>query len=219
MTEDLPRERLLKQGVKALKNEELIALLIHTGTKDHDVFELSKHVLSTLVSLKDLKTIHVQTLMRISGIKEAKATTIIAAIELGRRLTMTSKDEIVIHEPKDVYMLLYPEIGHVQEEHVYGLYLNTKGKLIDKVMVFKGSLNHSVIHPRELFKHAIQLGAAAVIFAHNHPTGDVSPSQADLDATEDLMHIGELLKINVIDHVIIGEKAFYSMKTKKHHII
>ena len=107
MTEDLPRERLLKQGVKALKNKELIALLLHTVTKEHDVFELSKHVLSTLVSLKDLKTIHVQTLMRISGIKEAKATTIIAAIELGRRLTMTSQEEIVIYEPKDVYMLLH----------------------------------------------------------------------------------------------------------------
>jgi len=219
MHDDLPRERLIKQGVKALKNEELIALLIHTGSKNQDVFALSKHILSTLVNLKDLKTIHVQTLMRISGIKEAKAATIIAAIELGRRLTMTFKEEITIHEPKDVYTLLYPEIGHVQEEHVYGLYLNTKGKLIEKVMVFKGTLNQSVIHPRELFKHAIQLGAAAVIFAHNHPTGDVYPSQADIDATEDLIHIGELLKIQVIDHVIIGEKAFYSIKSKQHHIL
>lgn len=215
----LPRERLLTQGVHALDNEELIALLLHTGSKTHDVFQLSKHVLSTLVSLKDLKTIHVQTLMRISGIKEAKATTIIAAIELGRRLMMSKANNVRIHQPKDVYDLLHPEIGHLQEEHVYGLYLNTKGKLIDKVMVFKGSLNHSVIHPRELFKHAIALGAAAVIFAHNHPTGDVSPSHADIQATNDLIQIGELLKIKVIDHIIIGDHAYYSIQSKKLHAI
>lgn len=219
MHDDLPRERLMKQGVQALKNEELIALLLHTGNKNQDVYELSKHVLSTLVSLKDLQTIHVHTLMRISGIKEAKATTIIAAIELGRRLTMHQQKEVLIHEPKDVYHLLYPEIGHLNEEQVYGLYLNTKGILIDKVMVFKGSLNHSVIHPRELFKHAIHLGAAAVIFAHNHPTGDVMPSKADIEATQDLMHIGDLLKIQVLDHIIIGQKSCYSIKSKKQHFI
>ncbi len=215
----LPRERLLTQGVHALDNEELIALLLHTGSKTHDVFQLSKHVLSTLVSLKDLKTIHVQTLMRISGIKEAKATTIIAAIELGRRLMMSKANNVRIHQPKDVYDLLHPEIGHLQEEHAYGLYLNANGKLIDKVMVFKGSLNHSIIHPRELFKHAIALGAAAVIFAHNHPTGDVSPSRADIQATHDLIQIGELLKIKVIDHIIIGDQAYYSIQSKKLHTI
>lgn len=213
---DLPRERLLRFGVQSLYDVELIALLIHSGTKESDVFELSKKVLERLKDLDDLKRIRLAELLHIKGIKIAKATTIIAAIELGRRLSESKIiQHIKIHTHKDVYMQTFHDIGNEIQEHLIGLYMNTKGYLIHKEIIFKGTINQTLIHPRELFHIAIKVSASAVIFVHNHPSGDVSPSQADIHMTEELIEIGHMLHIEVLDHIIISHLKTYSIKHKK----
>jgi DNA repair protein RadC len=213
---DLPRERLLRFGVQSLYDVELIALLIHSGTKEDDVFELSKKVLQCLKDLDDLKRIRLAELLHIKGIKLAKATTIIAAIELGRRLSESKvHPHIKIHTHKDVYMQTFHDIGNEIQEHLIGLYINTKGYLIHKEIIFKGTINQTLIHPRELFHIAIKVSASAVIFVHNHPSGDVSPSLADIHMTEELIEIGHMLHIEVLDHIIISHLKTYSIKHKK----
>lgn len=193
-----PRERLLISGVSYLSNEELIALLLRTGMKDLSVIELSKRVLYHLESLSDLKRITPEELMQIDGIKAAKATTLIAAIELGRRLASLPKTmKHVIRTSHDVYELMYPEIGHLEQEHFVVLYLNTKSEIIKKETIFIGTMNQTLIHPREIFKLAVKHACAALLFVHNHPTGDALPSLADIKATELLKKSGELMGIDL----------------------
>jgi DNA repair protein RadC len=217
---DKPRERLIRFGVGSLYDEELIALLIHTGTKEHDVFDISKKVMETLRDLDDLKRVRLAELLNIKGIKIAKATTILAAIELGRRLTETKNHpHIKIHTQKDVYLETFHRIGNEIQEHLIGLYLNTKGYLIHKEIIFKGTINQTLIHPREMFHIAIKVSSSAVIFVHNHPSGDVTPSNADIMMTEELMNIGRILHIEVLDHIIISHLKTYSIKHKKETVI
>ena len=214
--DERPRERLLNQGVKALSNEELLAILLRTGDKETSVIELSKKVLYHLHGLQDLKTMTVQELLTIKGIKLAKATTLIAAIELGRRLSREIKvTKYKIQSAFDIYELVKSEISHLEQENFVVIYLNVKGEVIHKETIFIGTINQTLIHPREIFKPAIKLLASAVVFCHNHPTGDASPSKADLDATEKLMEASQIVGIDLIDHVIIGKDEFYSIKLGK----
>ena len=214
--DERPRERLLNQGVKALSNEELLAILLRTGDKETSVIELSKKVLYHLHGLQDLKTMTVQELLTIKGIKLAKATTLIAAIELGRRLSREIKvTKYKIQSAFDIYELVKSEISHLEQENFVVIYLNVKGEVIHKETIFIGTINQTLIHPREIFKPAIKFLASAVVFCHNHPTGDASPSKADLDATEKLMEASQIVGIDLIDHVIIGKDEFYSIKLGK----
>lgn len=209
-----PRERLINYGAKALSNEELLAILLRTGTKDDDVFKLAKKVIYHLNFLSDLKNITVEELLQIKGIKLAKATTILASIELGRRLNY-KKELKQIKDPKDVYNLLSPEISHLEQEHFICLYLNIKQEIIYKRTLYIGTINQTVIHPREIFKYAHKLSAAKILFCHNHPTGDSTPSTADLDATKKLIEASEILGVEVLDHIIIGNNEFYSIRASK----
>ena len=210
------RERLLEVGPKNLLDEELIAILLHTGTKDQSVVDLSKHVLYHLESMDDLKKISVEELLSIKGIKLAKASTLVAAIELGRRLaTHKNHDKKRILSTYDVYHLLYQEIKDYDQEHFICLYLNTRSELIKKETIFIGTINQTLIHPREIFSQAVKLLAHAVIFVHNHPTGDSTPSKADLLSTDSLMKSAELMGIHLIDHIIIGYDEFFSIKEQK----
>lgn len=213
-----PRERLINYGVEALSNEELLAILLRTGTKDENVFSLAKKVIYHLNFLSDLKNITVEELLQIKGIKLAKATTILASIELGRRLNY-KKELKQIKEPKDIYYLLAPEIGHLEQEHFLCLYLNIKQEIIYKRTLYIGTINQTVIHPREIFKYAHKLSAAKIVFAHNHPTGDSSPSNADLDATKKLIDAANILGIEVLDHIIIGNNEFYSVRGNKKELL
>ncbi|MFU8793291.1 MAG: RadC family protein [Acholeplasmataceae bacterium] len=210
-----PRERLIEKGVGSLLNEELMAILLRTGTKEQSVLYLARDVLYHLEHLKDLETITHQELMRISGIKLAKATTILAAIELGRRLSqVTYQKEPFIKGPMDVYRLLTDELKLYDQEHFICLYLNTKSQLIAKKTIFIGTINQMIIHPREIFKHAVKYMAAAVLFVHNHPSGDATPSTADIKATKQLKDAGQLMGIDVVDHIIIGADEYYSFSNK-----
>lgn len=215
-SETRPRERMLAQGAEALSNEELLAILLRTGRKDLSVIELSKNVLYHLESIEDLKRLSVEELLLIKGIKVAKATTVCAAIELGKRLARaTPAKKKSIRSPRDVYDLLADDIAHFEQEHFISLFLNTKSQLIKKEIVFKGTINQTLIHPREIFRQAIRLSAAAILFAHNHPTGDSAPSRADLNATETLVESGAMMGIDVVDHIIIGKQEYYSIKERK----
>ena len=214
--EERPRERLIEYGVSALSNEELLAILLRTGRKDLSVLELSKNVLYHLESLEDLKRITVHELLLINGIKIAKATTIIAAIELGKRLSSIHQEKrIKITSPYDVYYLMSHELSHLEQEHFICLYLNTKSELIKKETIFIGTINQTLIHPREIYRHAIKCSAAAIIFVHNHPSGDSTPSKADYQSTSSLMNSSDIIGIDLIDHVVIGHHEFYSLKEHK----
>ncbi|HBY65974.1 MAG TPA: hypothetical protein DEG42_06335 [Acholeplasmataceae bacterium] len=211
-----PRERLIESGASSLSNEELLAILLRTGRKDLSVLELAKNVLYHLESLEDLKRITVLELLQINGIKIAKATTVVAAIELGKRLSNLQKiEKVSVKSAFDVYHLLYQDLTHLEQEHFICLYLNTKSELIKKETIYIGTINQTLIHPREIFKHAIKLSAAAIIFAHNHPSGDSTPSKADFQATTSLMGSSAIMGIDVIDHIVIGNHEYYSLKDQK----
>jgi DNA repair protein RadC len=209
-----PRERMQKYGAKSLSNEELLAILFRTGYKEASVIELSKHVLYALDSIEDLKTLSYEELLKIKGIKEAKATTLLAAIELGYRLSTYKRHKrIKITSPDDVYHYLVHDISHLEQEHFIALFLNIKSEIIKQETIYIGTINQMTIHPREIYKKAIKCSAAAMIFVHNHPSGDSEPSHADLRATEHLKKTSELMGIDLIDHIIIGHHEFYSIKS------
>lgn len=214
--EERPRERLIEKGPDSLSNEELIAILLRTGDSDLSVIDLSKQVLYHLSSLEDLKRISVFELMAIRGIKEAKACTLIAAIELGKRLSTVKREvKVTIKSAYDVYHHLSPSMSHLMQDHFKVLFLNIKSELITEETIFIGTINQTLIHPREIFKTAIKLSASAVVFVHNHPTGDSTPSKADIVATETLMQASDLMCIDLVDHIIIGKDEFYSIKDGK----
>ncbi len=210
--DDRPRERLLREGPQALSTEELMAILLRTGRHDVSVMEMAKDILYHLEHVDDLKRISAFELMKIEGIKEAKACTIIAAIELGKRLSIVKHEsKIQIRSSMDVYHELARSLSHLEQEHFIVLYLNTKSEVITKETIFMGTINQTLIHPREIFKNAIRLAAHAILCVHNHPTGDSTPSKADVIATKKIMEAAAIMGIDVIDHLIIGRGEFYSI--------
>lgn len=217
--QERPRERLSSNGVKGLSNVELLAILLRTGNKNKSVIELSKDVLYNLNNFEDFKKITYEELLKIPGIKEAKASTIIAAIEFGRRIL--KNEEVVnnkITSSHDVYYEL-KEIAENEQETFYCIYLNTKLNIIKKELIYKGTVDKIVIHPREIFKNAIKYNSSYIILVHNHPTGDSKPSKADLITTEQLIEVAHIINIEIIDHIIIGRNEFYSYKENRKFFI
>lgn len=214
--DERPRERLIKQGIKALSDVELLALLLKTGNKGISVLELSKKILYKLNNKKDLLNVTVEELMLIEGVGIAKASTIVAAIELFKRISDNQKETPkYIINASDVYYTLLKDLEDLESEHFYCLYLDIKNNLISKKRLFIGGLTASVVSPRDIFKHAVRLNAAKVIFAHNHPSGNPLPSKADITTTEKLIEGGLLLGITVVDHVIIGKNSCFSIVYNK----
>ena len=210
---DRPRERMLNRGAQALSNEELLAILLRTGSNKKSALDLAKDILMRLDSFYDLRKLSLEEMQQIEGIKLAKATTIMAAIELGKRLSELKVNKMeYIKEAEDVYRLLHYELSVLEQEHFICLYLNTKGAVIKKETIFIGTINQTIIHPREVFKHAVRLSTAALLFVHNHPSGDSKPSKADYDVTDRLESVAKIFDIEVVDHIIIGKNEFYSIK-------
>lgn len=213
-----PREKLVKYGASKLSNIELLAILLRTGNKEKSVLELAKDVLYKLDELSDLKNISIRELLKIRGIKIAKASTIIAAIELGRRLDELSVKTNGITTSHDIYLKM-KHLKHEQQEHFYVILLNTKLKVINTKLIYKGTVNSMVIHPREIFKEAIKNNASYLIIVHNHPTGDSTPSLEDKTTTKNLEEVSNIVGIEILDHIIIGNNEYYSFNEKKKHII
>ncbi|MBH8596864.1 MULTISPECIES: DNA repair protein RadC [unclassified Thermoactinomyces] len=211
--EERPRERMLRLGPQHLSNAELIALLLRTGSTGESVVALAHRVLVKTDGLKGLAQTSLQELMKIHGIGLAKAVQLMAGVELGQRISRLSPEErYVIRSPEDVAQYVMDELRFAKQEHFVCLFLDTKHQVICKKCVFKGSLNASLVHPREIFLEAIRSSSAAVICIHNHPSGDPTPSTEDIHVTERLIEAGQLLGIEVLDHVIIGDQRFFSLR-------
>ncbi|MFB4162921.1 DNA repair protein RadC [Alteribacillus sp. JSM 102045] len=210
-----PREKMAKEGAERLSNQELLAILLRTGTKTESVLQLSQRVLFHYDGLRLLKEATIEELQSIKGIGKAKALELQAALELGRRIYTFQEDErYVIRSPEDVAGYVMEEMRFLTQEHFVILCLNTKNQVIHRQTLFIGSLNSSIVHPRELFKEALRRSAASVICLHNHPSGDPAPSSEDIEVTNRLTECGRILGIDVLDHVIIGDRKFTSLKEK-----
>ena len=213
--EERPRERFLKYPTKTIANHELIAIILRTGSKKESVIELSKRILYKYDNLKTLSNSTVKDLKKIKGIGDSKAIELLAAFELGKRVMKENFiTQIKLHTPESIYLYLKDDLEMETQEHFIALYLNTKGELVKKETLFIGSLNSSLIHPRELFKHAVLNSAATIIVSHNHPSGDPTPSKADIDVTKMLHKNSLMMDIELLDHIIIGKDRYYSFKEK-----
>jgi len=211
-----PREKMIKYGSKSLNTEELIALIIRTGSKTDTAISLANNLMNKTAGLKGMIAFTPEEFMQYKGIGKAKSTQLCAVIELSKRINRCNfQGEISINGPEDVASLLMSEMRHFKQEHLYALLLDVKNKLIAKLLISKGGLASSLVHPREVFKPAIKKSSASVIVVHNHPSGDPTPSHNDIEVTNNLFSAGEVLKIKVLDHVIIGDGRYVSMKEKK----
>jgi DNA repair protein RadC len=213
-----PRERLLKYGAENLTDAELLAIIIRTGSRSETAVNLSQRLLlgeKGVNGLRFLVEASIEELGKIKGIGIAKAAQIKAAIEIGKRLASLSQSERpVIKCPGDVRNLLMEEMRYLDKEYFKIILLNIKNQVIHVEDVSVGSLNSSIVHPREIFKIAIRRSSAALILVHNHPSGDPTPSGEDVEITRRLVESGKLLGIDVLDHVIIGDGRYTSLKEK-----
>jgi len=209
--EDRPREKLISRGASVLTETELLAILIRTGVRGSTAIDLAKKLLSEERSLRDLADLSAAQFFTL-GIGKGKAAALLAAFELGRRMSgQTSTDRIRIESPQDVLQIMIRHLHALTHEEFWVLHLNAGNRLISKKCVTVGILNSSLVHPRECFAEALVQHSAAVIFVHNHPSGNPEPSQEDIAITRQLVQSGEILGIKVHDHIIIaGDRALTS---------
>lgn len=209
---DKPRERLYQYGSENLSDEELISIILKTGTKGMSVKEVSLKLLENVGDIKKLKDIGINTLMGINGIGKVKAIEIKAAIELGRRIYIENNKlgGIILNNSLKIYEYFKDLIGDKKQEYFYTVYVDTKGRYIDKKCLFVGTINNSIVHPREIFKEAYLLSANGIICIHNHPSGDPTPSKEDIMITRKIKEIGMIHGIRLVDHLIVGVNSYYS---------
>ena len=212
---DRPRERLIRQGAASLSNQELIAILLRTGTKQESVLHLANRVLTYFEQLHELKTATIEEMTAVKGIGEAKGVQLLAAIELGRRLSQQQTDgKFTVRSPKDAATYLMADMTSLKQENFVVLFMNVKNQVLHRQTIFIGSLNASIVHPREIFREAVKRSAASIICAHNHPSGNPAPSPEDIEVTKRLQDAGHIMGIELLDHVIIGDHQFISLKEK-----
>jgi DNA repair protein RadC len=218
MPEDTrPRERLERAGPGALSNQELIAILLSTGTvvgaRKYTALDLATQLLKTFENLKGLARADFSQLTAVAGIGPAKACQVMAAFELAKRVAIFSGEtKPIIRQPTDVFEYFSAHLSLLTQEEFCVAMLDTKNRLIKHEFISKGTLNASIVHPREVFRPAVVHAAAAIIVLHNHPSGDPTPSQEDLDITRRLVEAGNIIGINLLDHLIVGGATFTSLK-------
>jgi len=206
-----PRERLLKLGTKSLSTTELLAILFRFGYLNQSAIDIAKTLLSQLNNVSELREKTVKELMNVRGIGVTKAISILAAIELGERVLSNSEERIQISSPNDVYQYVKYDMLHLEQEVLIAIYLDVKTNVIAKKQIFKGGLNQSLIHPREVFKYAVKYSAYSLILVHNHPSGDPTPSKQDIEVTKRFQQAGKLLQIELLDHVIVTNNNYLSI--------
>lgn len=211
----LPRERLAKEGVEALSNQELLAILLRTGTRQASVFEIAQKVLNNLSSLTDLKKMTLQELQSLSGIGRVKAIELQAMIELGHRIHKheTLEMESILSSQK-LAKKMQQELGHKKQEHLVALYLNTQNQIIHQQIIFIGSATRSIAEPREILHYAIKHMATSLILVHNHPSGAVAPSRNDDHVTKLVKEACDLMGIVLLDHLIVSHSSYFSYREK-----
>ncbi|MBQ6477167.1 MAG: DNA repair protein RadC [Bacilli bacterium] len=205
-----PREKLLLRGKENMSIKELIAIILKSGTKNINVNDLALGIIKKY-NIDDFKDISINDLIKIEGIGKVKAITLIAAIELGKRIYMKEPTLYKkLSTPQDIFIETKYLFNNLKQEYFYCLYFNSKQELIGKKLLFMGTVNQSITHPREVFKEAYKLSASSIICIHNHPSNDITPSKADIYFTNNLVQIGKIQGIPVLDHIIIGEDKYYS---------
>lgn len=210
-----PRERLFRYGSEALSNVELLAILLGSGTKNENIISLSSKIIRDNGGLNGVFNSSLEDFTKINGIGKAKASKLLAMIELSKRFkSFKDGDNYKISSPKDAAFLVMEEMRLLKQEQLKVIMLNTKNIVINVKKVFVGSLNSSIVHPREVFNDAIKKSSASIIICHNHPSGDPTPSDEDIKVTIRIKECGEILGIQLIDHLIIGNGIYISLKEK-----
>ena len=207
-----PRERLVNHGINTLSNEELTAIILKTGTKTESSKVLASNILKQVKNINDLNNITLPELLKIKGIGIAKATEFLASIELGKRV---NTNNLIIKRtkftnPEIIFEYYKDKLNDQKQEIFYAVYLDASRKIIEEKELFKGTINQSLIHPRDIFKYACILDASSIICIHNHPSGNIIPSKEDIKITNKLKEIGILFNIPIVDHIIIGKDKYYS---------
>ncbi|AKG05708.1 hypothetical protein AAV35_005050 [Salimicrobium jeotgali] len=206
---------MLMYGAERLTVRELLAVLLSKGTKGMPIESLSREILVSLQGVDGLREATVEDLTAIRGIGAAKAMQVIAAIELGNRVYREKREEgYLIRSPEDGAEYVMEEMKHLKQEHFVALFLDVKNRVLARRTVFVGSLNSSIVHPREVFKEAVKRSAASIVCVHNHPSGDPAPSREDIQVTKRIAECGKIIGIEMLDHLIIGDGTFISLKEK-----
>ena len=214
--EERPRERLRNYGPSSLSNAELLAIILRTGTQSESVLSLSTRLMSQFGGLSGLARASYDELTGVYGFGDAKTAQVKAAFELGRRaLSLQEEERPTVHSPQDVANLLQGEMAFFEQEHIRVLLLNTRNRVQSIYEVYKGNVNSAVIRAGEIFREAVRTNTAAVILVHNHPSGDPAPSQEDVLITRQIVDAGKLLDIEVLDHVILAQRGYVSLKERK----
>lgn len=214
--DERPRERLLNVGASNLSNQELLSIILKNGTKNKNVKDVALELL-TKYNLSDLKEVSINKLIEIEGIGTVKAIELLATIEFGKRIFLGSK-KTKLKKLSNAYEIWQDSrylFDGVKQEYFYCLYFNNKQELIERKLLFMGTINKSITHPREVFKEAYRLSASSIVCMHNHPSGDINPSKADILFTESLVKTGYIQGIPVIDHIIVGDDNYYSFYDHK----
>ena len=208
--EERPRERLKEVGAESLTNKELLAIILKSGTKGKNVEELALEILNKF-SLTELKEINITDLKKLSGRGEVKAIELVACIEFGKRIFLEKEESLKkLDNPTSIWKSARYLLSGKKQEYFYCYYFNNKQELIERKLIFMGTINHSTTHTREIFKEAYKVSASSIVCIHNHPTNDVTPSRADIEFTKRLMKTGNIQGIPVVDHIIVGDNSFYS---------
>lgn len=212
-----PREKILQNGVEILSNSELLAVILQSGSKDESALVLGQRVIGILDhGLQDLSQTTVEELIQLKGIGPAKACQILSAMELGRRIAREKRQIFgKVNSPMTVVNFFQSQLRHLNKEEFIVVFLNTKNMISSYEVISIGSLNASIVHPREVFNRAIKKSAASILLVHNHPSGNPEPSQDDIAITKRLWEVGNLIGIHVLDHLIISDDAYYSFKEMK----
>ena len=205
-----PREKAIRYGIESLSNQELLSVILRTGNKDMSVMNLAGFVLEEIGGFAHLKDMDYHQLIKIKGIKQAKAVELLASVELAKRMQEYDDNRYVIHDPFDGYQLVKNRLLFEQQEKVILLCLNAKLEVIHERVLFIGSESVAMLEPKEVFQYTLRCGASRIILIHNHPSGNPQPSLEDRDITQRLSSMAKQLQIELIDHLIIGRHCFYS---------
>ena len=213
--EERPRERLMRAGPQALSTTELLAIILRVGVGGENVLTMAQRILASFGGLGGLARADVSQLAAEHGLGPAKSAQILAALELGRRLMAESPEERwQIRAPSDAANLLMPRLGYEEQEHFVVLFLDTRNRVTDQETLYIGSLNTSLVRIAEVFRGAVRRHCAAIIVAHNHPSGDPTPSPEDVALTRRLVDAGKLLEVDVLDHLVIGNNRYVSLRER-----
>lgn len=215
--DERPREKMVLKGPKNLSNSELLAILLRTGNKDKSAIELASYIINMdkVEGIRSLYSITIEELRKVKGIGTAKACQILAALELGKRIaTCIPRDKLKITSPDEISSIYMEELRYLKKEVFKIVLLNTKNEIISDLEISVGSLNASIVHPREVFIEAIKRSANKILLIHNHPSGNPQPSKEDKSITQRLIEGGKILGIDVVDHIIFGDGIYFSFKEK-----